>query len=134
MANINIGQTPIIIASINTKRYTIRFQNVGETFLYLQRIPLKGAYEVVSPTNFEVILAPLNSKNGSPETFETHSILAYQIVSGPCYDNCDPCKPCPTPHKSTSVPEEEKTSCKKKCRGKVSITETSKINNYFKHY
>ena len=92
MASISIGQTPIQVANLNLNRVYIRFQNAGDTVIYLQRIPLQGAYSNVSPTSFEVVLVPLNSQSGSPEVFETRSMLAYQAVAGPCCNIYDPCE------------------------------------------
>ena len=118
-----IGSNSATVVGLNRRRYSIRFQNVGKTFIYLQRIPLSGAYESVSPSNFEVALAPLEDKNGTPETFETRSILAYQAVSGDCYDYChDPCH-----NEEDDENTEDKKPCHKKCKGSLAITETSKV-------
>ena len=131
MANISVGQTPIKVANYSPNRDSIRFQNAGDTFIYLQRIPLQGAYNNVSSSDFEVVLAPLNSQSGSPEVFETHSILAYQAVSGPCCKIPDPCKQHDTEYdadyEKENKPQRPDDDCHcKKCYGLLAITETKK--------
>jgi len=129
MSNISVGERPIKVADFSSSRYSIRFQNAGDTFIYLQRIPLSGAYTNVSPSDFEVVLAPLNSQTGSPGVFETRSILAYQAVAGKCCHIPDPCHHEDDGHdnEKSKRPQHPDDDCHcKKCYGLLAITETRK--------
>lgn len=133
MGTISVGQTPVQVAKLNTHRVSIRFQNVGDTFIYLQRIPLQGAYSNISSSNFEVALAPLNSQTGSPEVFETRSMLAYQAIAGKCCNIKNPCKSHGKHNKEERLESDNKSETKqncdcncKLCLGSLAITETVK--------
>ena len=126
MANIAVGQGPIKVANVNPYRNTIRFQNAGDSLIYLKRIPLHGTYTDVSSSNFEVVLAPFNSQNGSPEVFETSSMLAYQAVASKCCHIPDPCakQHVQEDEIKPEIPKKSKKKRCKKCSGLLAITET----------
>lgn len=82
MANpIIIGTTAIVVASINKRRVDIRFQNVGTTTIYIKKIPISGAYSIVSTSDFEVKLLPGSTDAESGEAFDTNSIASFMAVS-----------------------------------------------------
>ena len=87
---LTIGTTASVIVPINRSRADIRFQNTGDTTIYIKKFPLTGAYTVVSANDYEVMLTPTsnqgNSKDnphtkGAGESFETDSIASFMAVS-----------------------------------------------------
>lgn len=81
---LNIGTSAVAVAPINKKRNSIRFQNAGTTQIYLKRIPIEGAYSLVSATDYEAVLFPASSSQEGGEAFETDSILSFMAISPGC--------------------------------------------------
>lgn len=75
-----VGTSAIVVAPINKKRSSIRFQNVSSHSIYLKKIPISGSYIVVSTTDYEIELAP-NTGGGEGSIFETDSISSFMAVS-----------------------------------------------------
>jgi hypothetical protein len=78
---LSVGTAATVVAPIRKKRNSIRFQNSGTTQIYLKKIPLEGAYSVVSATDYEVVLYPTSSSQEGGEAFETDSILSFMAIS-----------------------------------------------------
>jgi hypothetical protein len=78
---ITIGTTATIVVEKNRKRVNVRFQNTSPNIIYLKKIPLKGAYSIVSPTDYEVQLFPASSSQEGGEAFETNSISSFMAIS-----------------------------------------------------
>lgn len=78
---ITIGTTAITIATRNTRRSDIRFQNTGATIIYIKKIPAEGLFTPPSATDYEVLLAPPAALTESGEAFITDSISSFAAVS-----------------------------------------------------
>jgi len=94
---ISVGTTAIVVAPINQARALIRFQNTSavssssssssssappsSNIIYIKKIPLSGAYPVVSATNYDVRLFAGQINEGLSEIFETNSIASFMAVS-----------------------------------------------------
>lgn len=78
---LTIGTTAVSVANKNTARAAIRFQNSGTTTIYIKKIPLSGAYSIVSPTDYEFKLFPLAENTEGAESFETNSIAGFMAIS-----------------------------------------------------
>jgi len=76
-----VGVSAIVAVPVKRKRALVRFQNVGATTLYVKKLPLEGAFSVVSPTDFEVILLPATGTAEGGDAFETNSIASFMAVS-----------------------------------------------------
>lgn len=92
-----IGTTASVVVPINRRRADVRFQNTGDTIIYLKKFPLTGAYTVVSASDYEVMLTPASSSSnnghgnddnngndhskGVGESFWTDSIASFMAVS-----------------------------------------------------
>jgi hypothetical protein len=77
---VTIGVTSIVVAPINSKRASIRFQNTGSAIIYIKKIPLTGSFSVVSPTDYEVELFPASSSQEGGEAFETNSVASFMAI------------------------------------------------------
>lgn len=75
-----IGTTASVVVPINKNRAVVRFQNVGSSNIFIKKIPLEGAYSVVSHTDFEIDLFPASSSQEGGEAFETNSIASFMAV------------------------------------------------------
>jgi hypothetical protein len=78
---ITVGTAAIVVAPINTNRSNIRFQNTSSNIIYIKKIPLSGAYSVVSATDYEVQLFPASSSQEGGEAFETNSIASFMAIA-----------------------------------------------------
>lgn len=80
---VTIGTSPLVITSRSNSRVDIRFQNIGETKIYLKKIPLTGTFTPVSLTDFEVVLIPLDDKGNTENMseFSTNSIARFMAIS-----------------------------------------------------
>ena len=76
---ITIGIATVVVAPINKKRVSIRFQNTGATIIYLKKVPTNGAYWAVSAADYEVMLAVPAA--GTIEFFETNSTASFIAIS-----------------------------------------------------
>lgn len=96
---LTIGTTAISVAIKTPRRVIIKFQNTGDTKIYLKKIPTKGTYTIVSPTDYEILLYPNLSQDNSNgnsdksnsnnkkytsvgiQTFNTNSIAGFMAIS-----------------------------------------------------
>ena len=76
---ITVGVTTVVVAPVNKKRVSIRFQNAGATIIYIKKVPVTGVYWAVSATDYEVMLAVPAA--GTVEFFETNSIASFIAIS-----------------------------------------------------
>ena len=76
---VTVGTTAGTVVSSNTKRNSIRFQNTGNTIIYLKKNVYGGT--VVSPTDYEILLSPSNSSSESGEAFTTDSVHSFSAIS-----------------------------------------------------
>jgi hypothetical protein len=76
-----VGVAAIVAVPIHKARSIVRFQNVGVTTIYLKKVPLSGAFSVVSPTDFEIILLPATGTAEGGDAFETNSIASFMAIS-----------------------------------------------------
>ena len=76
---LTIGVATVVVAPVNTKRVSIRFQNGGATIIYLKKVPVSGVYWAVSATDYEVMLAVPAA--GAVEFFETNSTASFIAIS-----------------------------------------------------
>lgn len=80
---VNVGLTATTVALANTSRRSIRFQNVGATIIYLKKNELNGT--LVSPFDYEVLLAPLAALVESSESYTSESMHSFSAISiGAC--------------------------------------------------
>lgn len=80
---LTIGTTASIIALVNTKRNSIRFQNTSSAsqIIYIKKIPLTGTTTTVSPTDYDVRLFAGVLAEGLEEAFETQSVASFMAIS-----------------------------------------------------
>lgn len=57
---ITVGATPIIAILRNRRRYSVKFQNTGDTTLYFLRAP-----GIPSSSNYEFLLKPAEKTTGN---------------------------------------------------------------------
>lgn len=78
---ITIGTTATVVVPINKRRSIIRFQNVGNTTIYVKKVPIEGLFTRVSHTDFEAKLLPTTSDDAGGDAFETNSIASFMFIS-----------------------------------------------------
>lgn len=78
---LTISTTASIVALVNKRRNSIRFQNSGTTTIYIKKIPIAGTTTTVSVTDYEVLLAPSTSAGEAGEAFVTDSVASFMAIS-----------------------------------------------------
>ena len=78
---ISIGAASTVVVPVNKSRVSLRFQNVGITNLRIKKVPMSGAFSLVSLTDFEVFLSPSAGILESGEQFTTNSISSFMVIS-----------------------------------------------------
>jgi len=79
---VTIGTSAVVVVPVNKDRVSIRFQNTSATqTIYIKKIPLEGAFSVVSVTDYDVRMLPDSSTGEGGEPFETSSIASFMAIS-----------------------------------------------------
>ena len=76
-----IGVVAAPVAPIRKNRGNIRFQNTGASLIYIKKVPIEGSFSVVSPTDYEIFLAPSVLSAEAGDAFETDSISSFMAIS-----------------------------------------------------
>ena len=79
MSPVIVNTTPTTVVSSNTSRQTIRFQNTGETTIYLKKNTISSS--LVTSTDYEVLLLPSSSSQEGGESFTTTSMHSFSAIS-----------------------------------------------------
>ena len=79
MSPVTVNTTPTTIAPSNTSRQTIRFQNTGETTIYLKKNTINST--LVTNTDYEVLLLPTTKDLEGGEAFTTTSMHSFSAIS-----------------------------------------------------
>lgn len=79
---ITVGTSAVILVPINTSRANLQIQNTSATqTIYLKRIPVSGAYTVVSATDYEMLLTPASATAAAGDAFVTNSVASFMAIA-----------------------------------------------------